>query len=257
MRHQDVPTIVVDNRSNAVWAASFVFGLICIFILTPLFVQVATSPLGMGITVPMPSRAELPPLPKARQPIEKVEVSDPAVNDAALVGDARLCTRYLPRQEKQFGIPPHLLAAIASIESGRYNKALGLNFPWPWTIKTGGKQYIFNTKQKAINAARSFQKREVADISVGCMQVNLLQYPHAFATLDQAFDPAYNSAYAARLLKKGFDQEGSWRKATADYHSHDPQEGAEYARIVFDQWTRILTKVADARIGKPVSITSQ
>ena len=54
--------------------------------------------------------------------------------DNTLVEGAKLCTRYLPRHERQYGIPVHLLAAIASTESGRYHHALGLNLPWPWTI---------------------------------------------------------------------------------------------------------------------------
>jgi hypothetical protein len=173
-------------------------------------------------------------------------------DDNTLVEGAKLCTQYLPRHERQYGIPEHLLAAIASTESGRFHKALGLNLPWPWTINVEGAGYFFDTKEEAINAVRSFQARGIASIDVGCMQVNLMHHPSAFASLEEAFDPAYNVAYAAQFLKKNFTEENSWRKATADYHSHTPIYGEEYARLVYGAWERIINKVADARAGRPI-----
>jgi hypothetical protein len=173
-------------------------------------------------------------------------------DDNTLVEGAKLCTRYLPRHERQYGIPEHLLAAIASTESGRFHRALGLNLPWPWTINVEGAGYFFDSKQEAINAVRGFQARGIASIDVGCMQVNLMHHPGAFATLDQAFDPAYNVAYAAQFLKSNFEQEGSWRKATADYHSRTFSYGEQYAHLVYGAWERIINKVADARAGRPI-----
>ncbi len=173
-------------------------------------------------------------------------------DDDTLVEGAKLCTRYLPRHERQYGIPEHLLAAIASTESGRYHRALGLNLPWPWTINVEGMGHFYDTKEEAIEAVRSFQARGFASIDVGCMQVNLQHHPRAFASLDQAFDPAYNVGYAAQFLKQNFQEEGSWHKATADYHSHTPMYGEQYARLVYGAWSRIINKVADARAGKPI-----
>ena len=165
---------------------------------------------------------------------------------------AKLCTRYLPRHEREYGIPEHLLAAIASTESGRFHRALGLNLPWPWTINVEGAGYFFDTKEEAISAVRSFQDRGIVSIDVGCMQVNLMHHPNAFASLDQAFDPGYNVAYAAQFLKQNFQEEGSWRKATADYHSRTPTYGEQYANLVYGAWERIINKVADARAGRPI-----
>lgn len=177
-------------------------------------------------------------------------------DDNTLVEGAKLCTSYLPREERHNGIPEHLLAAIASTESGRFHKALGLNLPWPWTINVEGTGYFFDTKEEAIQAVRSFQARGISSIDVGCMQVNLYHHPKAFATLDQAFDPAYNVAYGAQFLKQNFQEEGNWRKATADYHSHTPMYGEQYAGLVYGAWERIINKVADARAGRPVLNTN-
>jgi hypothetical protein len=168
-------------------------------------------------------------------------------DDHALAEGAKLCTSYLPRHEREYGIPEHLLAAIASTESGRYNRELGLSLPWPWTINVEGKGYFFDTKQEAIAAVQKLQARGFQSIDVGCMQVNLHHHPNAFSSLDEAFEPAYNVAYAAQFLKRNFQDEGSWRKATADYHSRSQFFGEQYARLVYSSWSRIINKVADAR----------
>src|SRR5262245_13174888 len=76
----------------------------------------------------------------------------PKKTSDALIEGAKLCTRYLPRHEREFGIPVHLLAAIASTESGRFHKALGLNLPWPWTINVEGRGHFYDTKEEAIAA---------------------------------------------------------------------------------------------------------
>lgn len=173
-------------------------------------------------------------------------------DDKSLIEGAKQCTSYLPRHERQYGIPVHLLAAIASTESGRYNKELGMSLPWPWTINVEGKGYFYDTKEEAIEAVKELQARGFQSIDVGCMQVNLHHHPNAFANLEQAFDPAYNVAYGAQFLRKNFEQEGSWRKATADYHSHSLFFGESYANLVYGAWSRIINKVADARAGRPV-----
>ena len=67
-------------------------------------------------------------------------------------------------------------------------------------------------------------------IDVGCMQVNLLHHPQAFATLEQAFDPPTNARYAARFLISLFHQTADWPKAGALYHSATPEIAADYAR---------------------------
>jgi len=181
-----------------------------------------------------------------------VAPANAALSDDSLIEGAKLCTRYLPRHERQYGIPVHLLAAIASTESGRYHRALGLNLPWPWTINVEGKGYFFDSKQEAIAAVQKLQSRGFKSIDIGCMQVNLHHHPYAFSSLDQAFDPAYNVAYAAQFLKKNFEDEGSWRKAAGDYHSKTPLYGEQYARLVYGAWSRIINKVADARAGRPL-----
>ena len=85
---------------------------------------------------------------------------------------------------------------------------------------------------------RASQARGVRSIDVGCLQVNLMHHPHAFASLKQAFDPKANVDYAARFLRDLFDQTGSWPQAAARYHSATPALGAAYRRKVLAAWVR-------------------
>ncbi len=68
------------------------------------------------------------------------------------------------------------------------------------------------------------------------MQVNLQQHPDAFPSLDAAFDPATNVAYAVRFLQGLREQTGDWARAAAMYHSATPSIGAEYERKVLAAW---------------------
>jgi hypothetical protein len=172
-----------------------------------------------------------------------------------LIEGAKLCTRQLPHYEREYGIPTHLLSAIASTESGRYHQGLGLRIPWPWTINVEGKGYFFKSKEEAIAAVRKYQARGVQSIDVGCMQVNLVHHAHAFSSLDQAFEPQFNVAYAASFLRSLYEEERSWKKAAADYHSKTPVLGSQYAGLVYDSWYQILEKLRLAKQEVPGSAT--
>src|SRR5277367_3222387 len=77
-----------------------------------------------------------------------------AAGNDPLIEGAKLCTRHLARYEREYGVPTHLLSAIASTESGRYHEGLQIKVPWPWTINAGGKGYIYDSKAEAVAAVR-------------------------------------------------------------------------------------------------------
>jgi hypothetical protein len=112
----------------------------------------------------------------------------------------------------------------------------GIVRPWPWTINAEGRGQFFATKQDAIAAVRALQLSGVRSIDVGCMQVNLMYHPNAFASLDEAFDPPANALYAARFLNSLYGASQSWVQATAAYHSETPAIGADYQRRVASRW---------------------
>jgi hypothetical protein len=155
------------------------------------------------------------------------------------------CAREVTQTERAEGIPRHLLAAISLAESGRSDERAGETIAWPWTINAEGQGIFFATKAAAIAAVRRLQARGIRSIDVGCMQVNLLHHPEAFASLDEAFDPATNVAYAARFLKALRDEQRSWPQAVAHYHSATPDFGVPYRSKVYSLWAKVRHQAAE------------
>ena len=152
--------------------------------------------------------------------------------------------------ERAVRLPLRLLGAIAEVESGRLDDAGNVR-PWPWTINAEGTGQFFATKRQAIDAVRALQTEGVRSIDVGCMQVNLMHHPNAFASLDEAFDPTANALYAARFLNTLYGISGSWVQATAAYHSQTPAIGADYQLRVMARWQH-----RGAPFGAPVMQTA-
>jgi len=149
-----------------------------------------------------------------------------------------LCDRAIAATEQEAGLPPRLLNAIADVESGRLDPATGTVHPWPWTINAEGEGRFFASKAEAVAAVQTLQDLGVRSIDVGCMQVNLMHHPTAFASLDEAFDPWHNTRYAARFLIALHGADSTWLPAIAAYHSMTPALGSEYSNRVMAVWER-------------------
>ena len=148
-----------------------------------------------------------------------------------------MCGPLIRQYEAAHGIPPKLLTAISLVESGR--KVGGSVVAWPWTLNANGKAYIFATKKEAIAMVRKLHRIGITSIDVGCMQVNLKQHPDAFSTLEAAFDPATNIAYAAKFLKAKKINTGTWRGAVAHYHSSKRKFHGRYIAKVFKKLAKV------------------
>jgi hypothetical protein len=146
------------------------------------------------------------------------------------------CTQAASAAEASRHVPDAFLTAIARVESGRVEVAGGPIVPWPWSVNAEGVGHFYATKGAAVAAVQALQARGVRSIDVGCLQVNLLQHPAAFADLEQAFDPSANAAYAADFLVTLFGQTGSWPRAAAAYHSQTPGIGSAYQKQVLEAW---------------------
>ena len=164
-----------------------------------------------------------------------------------VVGEARAqvrpgsaCGPEITAAERAAGLPPQVLGAIGVVESGRVDPRTGLAAPWPWTINVAGVGHVFDNAADAIAAVQAAQAAGVQSIDVGCMQINLMHHPHAFATLQDAFDPAANVRYAAGFLARLHGQTGNWGAAIAAYHSATPALGLPYARTVALVWPLAL-----------------
>ncbi len=180
----------------------------------------------------------------------------PARALAPLADPGGQCRTAIAAAERAFAIPTGLMAAIGLVESGR-RRADGRVDPWPWSIDAEGSGHVYDSKADAIAAVQSLQAKGVRSIDVGCMQVNLLHHPDAFASLDAAFDPAANVAFAARFLLQLHATAGSWPAAAALYHSATPALAADYRRKVMAAWPAGFAEAAaatpaDAAAGMPV-----
>jgi hypothetical protein len=155
---------------------------------------------------------------------------------SATAAQTQLCHTAVAAAERASRIPPQLLVAISRVESGRRDPLSGEVHPWPWAVNAEGQGHFYDTKAEAIAAVRAMQARGVRSIDVGCGQINLMHHPNAFPSLEVAFEPAANAAYAARFLRELFTQTGDWDKAAARYHSATPDIGDEYQQKVLAVW---------------------
>ena len=160
------------------------------------------------------------------------------------------CEAAIAAAQKTPRIPDKLMPAISRVESGRLDPVTKQVRAWPWTINVEGAGFFFDSREAAIDAVRTLQARGVRSIDVGCMQVNLLHHPTAFASLDEAFDPAANARYAARFLSALFRQTGDWSLAAANYHSANADRGEDYQRRVFG---RVVTPMGPKGAAAPAS----
>ena len=152
----------------------------------------------------------------------------------AWAGDEAACAAQIGAVERSVPVPARALQSIALVESGRLvgNRLA----PWPWSVSAGGVGRYYASKAEAISQVEALQTAGLHSIDVGCMQVNLASHPDAFRSLEDAFDPAANVAYAARFLLSLYQQTGRWTVALTAYHSQTPSLAADYARRLLAVW---------------------
>ena len=132
------------------------------------------------------------------------------------------------------------MLSIARVESGRGEH----QEPWPWTINSEGRGHWFETREDAINYAAAQLDQGSVNFDIGCFQINLQWHPDAFATLDAAFDPTTNAAYAAEYLSSLFAEAGDWKAAVAAYHSRTAELGQTYVARVEAVYARQIQVAA-------------
>lgn len=180
----------------------------------------------------------------------------PAVGQ--VVQDQRkICAEPIRQSEREAGIPSQLLAAVALAESGRWDKTDSANFAWPWTVTAEGKGQFFATKAEAIAHVQRLRARGLRNIDVGCMQINLLHHPNAFASLEEALDPQANVAYATGFLKQLFEKHRSWIVAVGNYHSATPEFHMRYRQKVTKLWNDERRRDAEARRQETIAAYQQ
>lgn len=160
----------------------------------------------------------------------------PAPTTQAIDNQRNSCAEPIAWAERLTRMPERLLASVALAESGRWNAANREKVAWPWTVTSGGQGRFFQTKAEAIAWVNTLRGRGVRNIDVGCMQINLMHHADAFQSLEEAFDPVTNVAYAAAFLMRLFEDKRSWTTAVGLYHSATPELHFAYRRKVQAIW---------------------
>lgn len=155
--------------------------------------------------------------------------------DAELAESSK-CSRYFSMYEEANHMPSNLIRAVSVTESGKYIKSAGRPQAWPWTVNAAGKGYYFANKREAIRAVNEFRAQGIKSIDVGCMQINLKHHPEAFRNLEQAFEPKYNIAYAAKFLMDNYTKARSWKEAIGLYHNGISELNRDYIAQVYSAW---------------------
>ncbi len=148
--------------------------------------------------------------------------------------DSALCDGAAMEAASRFGVPVSVLMSIARVETGQIRQ--GELRPWPWTINSAGQGYFFETRQQAIDFAAAQIEASNINFDVGCFQVNLRWHSKGFTSLENAFDPNANAAYAAHFLVDLLHETGDWSGAVAAYHSRTEVHAEKYLTKVKSVW---------------------
>jgi soluble lytic murein transglycosylase-like protein len=146
-----------------------------------------------------------------------------------------VCRQAIRAVEREAGLPPGLLMAIARVETGRTDRR-GNFTPWAWSLRANGRAEYLDTREEAVRRVAALRSAGVTVIDVGCVQVNLHYHDDAFPSVARALDPMANTRYAARFLKRLNDELGNWPAAVAAYHSRTPSRGHAYRDRVMAAW---------------------
>lgn len=138
------------------------------------------------------------------------------------------CKDVIFKQEAQKGIPQGLLKAIATVESGIS----------PWSVNARGWAYTFGSKEAAASYVRELLEDGVKNISIGCMQLHYPSHRRHFTSVEEMFEPEYNIAHAAKLIKKLERRHGSIDQAVKMYHSPSPSHHNPYKNRVYGMWAK-------------------
>ena len=156
-----------------------------------------------------------------------------------------LCDRAAQEASRATGVPENVLRAITRTETGRAKG--GALQPWPWTVNMEGDGHWFDDRDAAKAFVFKRFKQGARSFDVGCFQVNYKWHGHAFASIEEMFDPQRNADYAARFLLRLYQELGSWTAAAGAYHSRTP----EYANKYLARYEEIYADLGPAPASPP------
>ncbi len=161
----------------------------------------------------------------------------PAAKRVFMARQSGLCLSAINDAEQRYHLPHGLLAAISRVETGRPMPITGDRQPWPWSVNADGETLFFDTRAEAVAETQSRLNQSRTGhgphfVDIGCMQVDISIHRKAFARLADAFNPAANADYAARLMVSLHGKHANWQTASQAYHSGTPALGIPYGASV-------------------------
>ena len=132
----------------------------------------------------------------------------------------------------EYGIPPLLLYAIASVESATPLADRTIK-PWPWTLSINAAPYYYATQAEALAALHWARQRPVKQLGIGLMQIEWRYHRRRLPDLASALDPAFNLRTGAAILHTEYrNAGGNWDLAVKRYHSRTPHRQQGYVKRV-------------------------
>jgi len=95
-------------------------------------------------------------------------------------------------------------------------------------VNHSGDGRWFSDRRSALAHVEGLRAQGARNLDIGCFQINLRWHGHAFASVDQMFDPLQNTRYAAQFLTELRREFGDWDEAVAAFHSRTPRLAARY-----------------------------
>ena len=144
-------------------------------------------------------------------------------------GYANQCLKAINLMADKTIVPLNLLLQVAKVESGYGAHKI----PWPWAIQVQGKSYYFKTQSAAYLYIKHLLSLGIENFDVGCFQINWRWHKDKIRTPQELLNPLNNTLIAAQFLIDLKTRHASWMKAVSNYHSSNPQQGKNYAKLVF------------------------
>ncbi|MFN0192272.1 MAG: transglycosylase SLT domain-containing protein [Aestuariivirga sp.] len=132
-----------------------------------------------------------------------------------------MCESHLERFSRQENVPLGVLYAVGLTETGKKGRL------HPYSLNVEGESLILGSKEEALQAFVIARKKGKKLIDLGCMQVNHYYHRKNFDSVEAMLDPEANIRYAAKLLKKLKQDNGSWTMAVALYHASPRNKKAQ------------------------------
>ncbi|MFK7973871.1 MAG: transglycosylase SLT domain-containing protein [Rickettsiaceae bacterium] len=144
------------------------------------------------------------------------------------IRESKKCSNTFSYFERKHHLPKDILHSISLQETRKAHSIYKIGVVWPWTINVNGQGFYFKNKHEAIKFARTKLNQGVNNMDIGCMQINLKYHPDAFSSLEKAFTPRHNIAYAVKLLLSHYEKHNNWNKAVGHYHSYTKNKAELY-----------------------------